>query len=124
MKIDHFVLTTESVDALLAFYTGFLGMRHEEKEGRHALFSGDLKINIHTRAGEFQPAAAHPTPGSLDLCFTVREPLETVLERAEKCGIAPVSPIVERYGARGIMQSVYFRDPDGNLIELSRYGGR
>lgn len=120
-NLDHLVLTTNHPEATLAFYTNFLGMKHVEQGGRHALLFGQAKINLHMQIAEFAPAAARPTPGSLDLCFIVREPLEDILLTARRHGIEPLTGIVARHGARGDMQSIYFRDPDGNLIELSRY---
>lgn len=120
-QLDHFVLTTDSLPDCLYFYTEILGMAVIEQNGRYALHFGQQKINIHTRKAEFLPAAQYPQPGSLDLCFVVDTPLAEVRQELLKKGIALEQDIVERTGALGKMQSIYLRDPDGNLIELCHY---
>ena len=125
MKIkafDHIVLTTANLEKCLAFYTGLLGLRAEERDGRHALFFGAQKINIHTRPAEFLPAAAYPLAGSLDLCFVAEGDADAVLRELCEKNAPLVSDVVVRHGARGAMKSIYLRDPDGNLIELGFYG--
>ena len=119
--LDHLVLTTQNPDACLHFYIDILGMRHIEQNGRHALAFGCQKINIHTQKGEFQPAAAVPTYGSLDLCILTQTPLPQVRDELLEKGWPILKGIVERTGALGKMDSLYLRDPDGNLVELSHY---
>ena len=119
--LDHLVLTTQNLDACLHFYIDILGMRHIEQNGRHALAFGYQKINIHTQKGEFQPAAAVPTYGSLDLCILTQTPLPQVRDALLEQGWPLLEGRVERTGALGKMDSLYLRDPDGNLVELSHY---
>jgi catechol 2,3-dioxygenase-like lactoylglutathione lyase family enzyme len=124
-RLDHLVLTTARESACVDFYTRVLGMQLETFVGgtppveRRAFKFGHQKINLHVQGAEFEPKAHLPVPGALDLCFIVRGPLDAVIEhlRAEKCPIeqGPVS----RTGATGRIRSVYVRDPDFNLIELS-----
>ena len=118
---DHFVITTKNVEACLRFYTETLGMKLKETDGRFSLWFGSQKINIHKRPAEFLPAAAHPLPGSLDLCFEIEDDIETVLSELKSKNASLVTDIVERNGAKGKMRSIYLRDPDGNLIELASY---
>ncbi len=123
-ELDHFVLTTQNLDACLHFYCEILNMRHTEENGRHALYFGKQKINIHTKKGEFQPAAQHPEFGALDLCFVVTDDLPTLKNELEQKGAEIALGIVPRHGARGDMESLYLYDPDGNLVELCRYPDR
>lgn len=118
--IDHLVITTGNLDACLRFYADLLGMTHTDQDGRHSLTFGSCKINIHTHAGEFQPAAATPTSGSLDFCLIVDNLLEARCKIMET-GYPLTQDLVTRHGACGTMQSIYLRDPDGNLVELSQY---
>ncbi len=122
--LDHFVLTTSNLQKCLDFYAGLLGLRAEERDGRHALFFGSQKINIHTRPAEFLPAAAYPLAGSVDLCFAAEGDAEAAYEELRAKDAPIVSDIVIRHGARGRMKSIYLRDPDGNLVELGFYGAR
>jgi catechol 2,3-dioxygenase-like lactoylglutathione lyase family enzyme len=104
------------------FYERVLGMETVTfGAGRKALAFGQQKINLHQAGKEFEPKAAKPAPGSGDLCFIASTPLEAVIEHLKGEGIAIVEGPVPRIGATGPMQSVYFRDPDGNLIEVSNY---
>lgn len=119
--LDHFVITTKNLEECLQFYTDTLGMEKKITNGRYSLWFGSQKINIHTRLAEFLPAAAQPTPGSLDLCFEIEGDIETALAELKKKNAPLVTGIVERNGAKGKMRSIYLRDPDGNLIELASY---
>ena len=118
--LDHLVLTTEHKDACIDFYTRVLGMRLEVfVEGRVALRFGSQKINLHERGREFEPKAARPTPGSLDLCFLAEQPLDAVIEHLRAAGASIIEGPVLRTGAAFKLRSVYLRDPDQNLIEIS-----
>jgi catechol 2,3-dioxygenase-like lactoylglutathione lyase family enzyme len=88
-------------------------------EGRRALAFGEQKINLHQHGSEFEPKAQYPTPGSCDLCFLTEMPLDKVICHLGDCGIAVLEGPVERTGATGPIRSVYHRDPDGNLVEIS-----
>lgn len=121
-RLDHLVLTVASVEATCAFYTRVLGMRVETfGEGRRALVFGRQKINLHQHGAEFDPKALRPTPGSGDLCLIAEGPLADVVAHLEDCGVDIEEGPVARTGATGPITSVYFRDPDGNLIEVSVY---
>lgn len=118
--LDHLVLTVADVDATLDFYSRVLGMRLVTfGEGRKALAFGNQKINLHQAGREFEPKAERPTPGSADLCFIVATPLGEVIAHLEAHRVAIVEGPVQRTGATGPIRSVYLRDPDFNLIELS-----
>ncbi len=124
-RLDHLVLTVRDLEATCAFYERVLGMTREEfGEGRVALHFGRQKINLHPAGGAFEPKAARPTPGSADLCFITETPLEEVTAHLGDCGVEIVEGPVERTGAEGQITSLYLRDPDGNLIEVSSYGSR
>jgi len=121
-SLDHLVLTVADIDATCSFYAKVLGMRVVVfGAGRKALVYGTQKINLHQRGHEFEPKAASPTPGSADLCFITRTPLVEVMAHLEACGVAILEGPVPRTGARGPITSVYFRDPDSNLIEVGNY---
>jgi catechol 2,3-dioxygenase-like lactoylglutathione lyase family enzyme len=121
-RIDHFVLTVEDLDRTIAFYVDALGMTETTfRAGRRALTFGTSKINLHQRGREFDPKAFAPTPGSADVCLVVEEPIDTVVAELMASGIQIEEGPVERTGAGGPILSVYVRDPDGNLIELSNY---
>lgn len=120
--IDHFVLTVRSLDASCAFYAAALGLERLDVPGRPtALRVGDQKINLHQSDRTFEPKATVPTPGAGDFCLVTEQPLAGVISRLEAAGAAVELGPVARTGARGPMMSVYFRDPDGNLVEVSRY---
>ncbi|MEI9406109.1 VOC family protein [Mesorhizobium argentiipisi] len=120
--IDHFVLTVRSVEATCAFYQRVLGMRRLDEPNRPtALLFGSQKINLHEIGRTFEPKAKAPTPGSGDFCLVAAVPLAEVQASLEANGVAVEVGPVERTGARGPMMSVYFRDPDGNLVEVSEY---
>jgi catechol 2,3-dioxygenase-like lactoylglutathione lyase family enzyme len=117
--VDHLVLTVADLDATVAFYER-LGMVCERfLDDRLALHFGRQKINLHRAGAEFEPHARRPEPGSADLCFLVDEPIAAVERELAAAGIDIEVGPVERAGAQGPLESVYVRDPDGNLIELS-----
>ena len=118
--LDHLVLTTIDRAACVDFYTRVLGVRLETfAGGRFALRFGNQKINIHERGREFEPKAHLPVPGALDLCFIADRPLDAVIEQLRACNWPIVEGPVERTGATSRLRSVYVRDPDLNLIEIS-----
>jgi catechol 2,3-dioxygenase-like lactoylglutathione lyase family enzyme len=119
-RLDHFVLTTVDREACIDFYTRVLGMQLQTfGQGRTALQFGRQKINLHERGREFEPKAHLPVPGALDLCFIVAQPLDEVIAHLAACGWPIVEGPVERTGAQRRLRSVYVRDPDLNLVELS-----
>ncbi len=118
--LDHLVLTVADLEATIDFYTRVLGMQAVTfGEGRKALAFGNQKINLHQAGREFEPKAERPTPGSADLCFIVVTPLADVIAHLQAQQVAIVEGPVQRTGATGPIRSVYLRDPDQNLIELS-----
>jgi catechol 2,3-dioxygenase-like lactoylglutathione lyase family enzyme len=119
-RLDHLVLTVADVEATCAFYTRVLGMRVVTfGNARKALAFGAQKINLHAHGREFEPKADRPTPGSADLCFTTSVPLSQVVAHLNAQGVAIIEGPVERTGATGPLVSIYFRDPDRNLIEIA-----
>lgn len=121
-RFDHIVLTVQDIETTCAFYRRVLGMEILTfEDGRRALGFGASKINLHAQGRELQPRAHRPTPGSADLCLVARVPLPQVIEHLGKCGVTILIGPIERSGALGPMNSVYFRDPDLNLIEVSTY---
>jgi len=120
-QLDHIVLTVANIHATTDFYTEVLGMDIVTFEGRTALRFGDQKINLHQRGHEFQPRAAQPTPGSADLCFVSLTPMEEVVSYLTDLKVHVEVGPVERTGAVGKLLSIYIRDPDKNLIEISNY---
>ena len=123
--LDHLVLTTAHEDACVGFYTRVLGMRLESFIGgtppveRKAFTFGAQKINLHVKGREFEPKAHTPVPGALDLCFIAAVPLDEVIARLSAAGVPIIEGPVRRTGATGPINSVYVRDPDLNLIEIS-----
>jgi catechol 2,3-dioxygenase-like lactoylglutathione lyase family enzyme len=121
-RIDHVVMTVRDIDATCDFYTRVLGMRVVTfAGGRKALAFGRQKINLHLAGREFEPKAAHPTPGSVDLCLIATGALDDVVAHLAACGVSIIEGPVAKTGAIGPLRSVYFRDPDANLIEVSTY---
>ena len=119
-RLDHLVLTVRDVPATCAFYARVLGMTETTfGAGRKALAFGNQKINLHLYQHEFEPKAACPVPGSADLCFITSTPLAQVVEHLLACDVAILEGPVARTGALGPITSVYFRDLDGNLIEVA-----
>ncbi len=120
--IDHIVLTVRDVDTTCAFYSRVLGMVVVTfAGGRKALAFGGQKINLHQAGREFEPKARQPTPGSADICLIAAVPLADVIEHLAACAVPIVEGPVARTGARGPIRSVYVRDPDQNLVEVSTY---
>ena len=121
-RIDHIVLTAFDVERTIDFYTRVMGMKAVTfAGGRRALEFGRQKINLHQAGREFEPKALKPVPGALDLCFITETPLAEVAAHLKTNGVAIAEGPVPKTGALGPMTSLYFRDPDGNLIELSTY---
>ena len=120
--IDHLVLTVADIERSAAFYQTVLGMRRIEfGEGRIALGFGRHKINLHRHGAEFEPHAGQVQPGSADLCFVIEDSLADAEHQLRKHGVEIIDGPVERTGANGRILSLYFRDPDANLIEISNY---
>jgi catechol 2,3-dioxygenase-like lactoylglutathione lyase family enzyme len=124
-RVDHIVLTTRDLDACVHFYTEVLGMElvrfRTPKEERLALSFGRQKINLHVWGKEFVPRAHVAVPGSLDLCFIASVSLEEVTETLKRKNIPVLEGPVDKTGATGPIRSVYVRDPDLNLVEISVY---
>ncbi|UTE74879.1 VOC family protein [Rossellomorea marisflavi] len=121
-RLDHVVLTVKSLEDSLRFYTEVLGMEEMTfGNGRKALAFGNQKINLHEYKREFEPKAAHPTPGSADWCFITSLDPDSLLRHLTALGIAIEEGPVTRTGALGPICSLYIRDPDDSLIELSTY---
>jgi catechol 2,3-dioxygenase-like lactoylglutathione lyase family enzyme len=121
-RIDHIVLTVRDIDAACEFYSRVLGMQVIVfGEGRKALSFGKQKINLHEAGKEFEPKADKPTPGSADICFITETPLEQVIAHIRSCEVDIIEGPVRRTGAAGPIESLYLRDPDRNLVEVSNY---
>jgi catechol 2,3-dioxygenase-like lactoylglutathione lyase family enzyme len=124
-RVDHIVLTTRDREACIRFYTEVLGMKLEKfrtpTEERLALKFGQQKLNLHVWGAEFAPRAHVAVPGSLDLCFIAAVPLDEVVGRLKSKNIPIIEGPVSKTGAMGPIRSVYVRDPDLNLVEISVY---
>jgi len=121
-RIDHFVLTVRDVDATCEFYSRVLGMEAVTfAGGRRGLAFGIQKINLHQAGREFEPKAYRATPGSGDFCLITTVPLADVIAHLASCGVEIIEGPVDKTGATGALRSVYFRDPDLNLVEVSNY---
>lgn len=122
-RLDHFVLTTTQPDAIIRFYTEVLGMTLEifRNGKRLALKFGRSKINIHVKGEKYDPKAHAPDTGTLDFCFIASVPLQQVIASLEKHKVAIIEGPCIKTGAMGDIRSVYFRDPDLNLVEVSEY---
>jgi catechol 2,3-dioxygenase-like lactoylglutathione lyase family enzyme len=121
-RLDHLVLTVADIERTVAFYTGALGMTPVTfAGGRRALAFGNQKINLHQAGRELEPKAAAPTPGAADLCFITAVPLDAVVAQLTRLGISIEEGPVDKTGATGPIRSVYIRDPDQNLVEISVY---
>jgi catechol 2,3-dioxygenase-like lactoylglutathione lyase family enzyme len=121
-SLDHVVFTVKDIDATCQFYTKVLGMEIVTfSENRKALSFGSQKINLQLFGRESTLIASKPTPGAADVCFVTSVPLTDVIAHLKECAVALIAGQVERTGARGQMMSIYFRDPDGNLVEVCNY---
>ncbi|WP_318433609.1 VOC family protein [Photobacterium leiognathi] len=121
-RIDHLVLTVKDIYKTVRFYSSVMGMEKIEfGEGRIALAFGQQKINLHQLGNEFEPKAQHVGAGSADLCFIIDTPIQQAIDDLAAKGINILEGPVYRTGALGKIISAYFRDPDGNLIEVSNY---
>jgi catechol 2,3-dioxygenase-like lactoylglutathione lyase family enzyme len=121
-RLDHLVLTVQDIEASVDFYQRVLGMTKEVfSEGRIALSFGEQKINLHESGREFEPKAGLVQVGSADLCFIIETPLSEAVMHLRGCKVELLEGPVKRTGALGPIMSLYFRDPDMNLIEVSNY---
>jgi catechol 2,3-dioxygenase-like lactoylglutathione lyase family enzyme len=119
-RLDHLVLTVASIEAAAEFYTRVLGMGVVTfGAGRTALTFGTSKINLHEAGKEFEPKARRPTPGSADICLIVEDGIAEVMAELAAAGVGIEEGPVPRTGATGPIRSLYLRDPDDNLVELS-----
>ena len=119
--LDHFVLTVQNIEQTCNFYQQVLGMEVTTFGNRKALKFGKQKINLHQINNQFSPVAENPTVGSGDFCLITTTPLTEIIAHCERLGVAIISGIVKRTGANGTINSIYIRDPDGNLIEIANY---
>ncbi|KFO82016.1 Glyoxalase domain-containing protein 5, partial [Cuculus canorus] len=121
-RLDHLVLTVKSIEDTVTFYSKVLGMEVVTFKGnRKALHFGNQKFNLHEAGKELDPKARHPIPGSADICLITQVPLDQLLDHLMACGVTIEEGPVARTGAVGPITPIYFRDPDENLIEVSRY---
>jgi catechol 2,3-dioxygenase-like lactoylglutathione lyase family enzyme len=121
-RVDHIVLTVHDLERTLEFYSRVLGMEPVTfAGGRRGLAFGRQKLNLHQAGREFEPKALKPAPGAIDLCFIAATPLDEVMASLKSHGVHIIEGPVDKTGALGPMKSVYFRDPDGNLVEVSNY---
>jgi catechol 2,3-dioxygenase-like lactoylglutathione lyase family enzyme len=119
-SLDHLVLTVSDMETTCDFYSRVLGMQVTSfAGGRKALAFGRQKINLHQQGREFEPKAHRPTPGSADLCLLTDTPLEKVITHLQNCDVPIIEDPIQRTGAEGPILSVYLRDPDENLLEIS-----
>ena len=121
-NLDHLVLTVADIATTTSFYEKVLGMKAVSfGAGRIALEFGNQKINLHQLGNEFEPKAQNVKAGSADLCFITEAVLTDAMNHVESQGVVIIDGPVKRTGARGAITSFYFRDPDGNLLEVSTY---
>ena len=119
-KIDHFVITVADIPKSASFYKA-LGFRIQKNGNRYEYWGNGFKINVHIKGHELEPHARHVQVGSADLCFEVESSLLATVETMKANGFPPELSFVQKHGFHGVMTSCYFRDPDGNLIELCCY---
>lgn len=123
-SLDHLVITARDLQATIDFYTTVLGMEHVVfGDNLHAVHFGDQKFNLHDRSTDVAPKAANIVPGAADYCLISETPVSQVIQHLTACGVAVEQGPVTRSGAAGTLESVYFRDPDGNLVEISNVTG-
>jgi catechol 2,3-dioxygenase-like lactoylglutathione lyase family enzyme len=123
-RIDHVVLTVADLERTIAFYERVLGMTAVSfGDGRRGVAFGDQKLNLHQAGREFEPKARRPMPGAIDLCFTTDVPLAEVAAHLRAQSVEIELGPVDKVGARRALRSLYFRDPDGNLVEVSNEVG-
>ncbi len=121
-RIDHFVLTVASIDATIDFYQRVLGMEPMTfAGGRRGLGFGQQKINLHAADNPFIPGAKVPLPGTGDFCLITQTPIPEVIAHLRAQNVEIVAGPVPKSGAMGPIESIYFRDPDMNLVEVSCY---
>lgn len=121
-RIDHLALTVNNIEKTCGFYSRVLGMQVITfGNGRKGLLFGDQKINLHEAGREYESKALNPAPGSADICLITSIPLDRVTDHIKSSGIEIVDGTVNRQGAMGPIESIYVRDPDGNLVEISNY---
>ena len=121
-NLDHLVITVHDIEKTCSFYKTVMGFEIiSSADGRKAIKFGNQKINLHKAGEELTPCAKYPTPGSADLCFITPTAISDHLHHLKDCGIDIEAGPVKRFGVFGEMDSVYFRDPDGNLLEVSHY---
>lgn len=118
-QIDHIVIPVEDIQKSILFYTDILGMKLDCSNNRYVVKFGNQKINLHAGKAEFLPAAKNPTFGSTDICFLAEGNIYDLKAELEAKGVCIEEGVVKRTGAQGAISSIYFRDPDGNLIEIS-----
>jgi len=118
-SIDHIVIPVSDIDKSIHFYTEILGMEVDTSNQRFAVKFGNQKINLHVGKAQFLPAAKHPTFGSADICLLAEGNIEEIKNEVTLKGIEIEVGVVQRQGAQGAIRSIYFRDPDGNLLEVS-----
>jgi catechol 2,3-dioxygenase-like lactoylglutathione lyase family enzyme len=120
--IDHFVLTVQDVDATCEFYARVVGAeRVDFGAGRVALQIARQKINLHLKGNEFSPHAARPVAGSADFCLVAAGPIGPIIDHVRRAGVEIILGPTAKTGAMGPITSIYFRDPDGNLVEIGSY---
>jgi len=123
-SLDHLVITASDLQATIDFYTKVLGMEHVAfGDNLHAVHFGDQKFNIHDASTDVSPKARNIVPGSEDFCLISETPVSQVIQHLQDCGVTVEQGPVMRSGAAGVLESVYFRDPDGNLVEVSNVIG-
>ena len=123
-RIDHLVITVKDITTTVQFYESVMGMKRIEfGQGRIALSFGNQKINLHELGNEFEPKAGNIKEGSADFCFIIDTPIEDAVNELESKNIPIIDGPIKRTGATGTVTSIYFRDPDENLIEVSNYIG-
>jgi catechol 2,3-dioxygenase-like lactoylglutathione lyase family enzyme len=120
-SLDHLVLTVANVDITVDFYTEVLGMELSIVDGRKSLSFGEQMIKLQQRGHEVSPKSAHPTPGAGDFCLITSTPLDEVVSQLNEQKVRIEEGPIERNGAMGKMRSIYIRDPDKNLVEISNY---